>query len=114
MGRDRGRRVRSTEAWWRPEAPTAGRLSGKVEWDQFSNGATEISLYVRKLPVADGGTVEVVRDDEVLLSSLVQKGKARRSVSSEDGGYVPELRLGESVSLQTGGRVLARATVERD
>lgn len=114
MGRDRGRRIRSTEAWWRPEGPTAGRMSGKVEWDAFSTGATEISLYVRKLPVADSATVEVVRDDDVLLSCPVHGGKARRSLNSADGSYVPELRVGDAVLLRAGGQVLARATVESD
>lgn len=89
-------------------------MSGKVEWDAFSTGTTELSLYVRKLPVADGTTAEVVRDDDVLLSCPVHEGKARRGVSSEDGSYVPELRVGDALLLRAGGQVLARATVEPD
>lgn len=114
MGRELGRRIRSTEGWWTPLTPTADRMSGKVEWDEFSAGATEISLYVRKVPVEDDTAVEVVRDDDVVLSCRVRRGKARFSVNSRDGAHVPTLSVGDTVFLRAGGRVLARATMEPD
>lgn len=114
MGRDRGRRIRSTEGWWVAETPTAARISGKVEWDEFSTGATELSLYVRKVPVQDNIAVEVVRDDDVVLSCRVRRGKARCSVNSQGGAHVSTLRVGDTVFLRAGGQVLARATMEPD
>lgn len=114
MGRDRGRRIRSTEGWWIAEALTAARISGKVEWDEFSTGATEISLYVRKVPVEDDTAVEVVRDDDVVLSCRVRRGRARTSLNSQDGRHVPTLNVGDTVFLRARGQVLARATMEPD
>lgn len=114
MRRDRSRRIASTEAWWRPVTPADQTLSGKLEWDRFATGRTEISLYVRKLSVAEHTTVEAVRGDEVLISCQVGKGRARHTVDSATGGHVPELRVGDEVELRAADHVLARATVETD
>jgi hypothetical protein len=114
VGRDRGRRVRSTEGWWTPGTSEADRINGKVEWDEFSTGAREISFYVRRLPVEDNTAVEVIRDGDVLLSCVVRNGKARHRVDSQNGGYVPELNVGDTVLLRAGGRVIARTTMELD
>lgn len=105
--------MRSTEAWWRP-VQDGGRLSGKVEWDAFASGRTELGLYVRGLEVPDDTTVEVWRGDELLVSSPVRRGKARHRLDSADGVHVPELRVGDAVVLRAGGQELATATAGQD
>lgn len=89
-------------------------MSGKLEWDRFASGRTQIGLYVRKLPVAEHTTVEAVRGDEVLIACQAGKGRARHTVDSATGGHVPELQVGDHVELRAADHVLARATVEAD
>lgn len=41
-----------------PESPYE-RVFGKIEWDEFDNGDSEIDLFVQVLDLPDGALVDV-------------------------------------------------------
>ena len=103
------------EGWWEPvEGSSSPKLHGKVEYEPSRDvDGTEIDLLVRDLDVADGESVELLLDGQVVLAATVERGQVREWLRSADGHAVPDLSR-RTVELRHAGTVLARAVLEPD
>ncbi len=102
------------EGWWTvvPESPYE-RVFGKIEWDEFESGDSEIDLFVQVLDLPDGAVVDVVWGDVLVMSVTARKGSISRDLETKDGDDVPRL-ADQHVELRYQGSVFARAHLVAD
>lgn len=107
-------KIAKFEGWWTvdPESPH-GRVFGKIEWDAFESGDSEIDLFVQVLDLPDGDVVDVMWGDQVVTSVTVRKGTISRDLETKDGDEVPRL-ADQHVELRYRGAVLARTHLVPD
>ena len=108
------RKVERFEGWWRPEAmspfPNTG---GKIEWDGYASGDSEIELFATIPGIPDGSEIVVMWGDVEVMTAPAHRGVVKRDLETKDGDHVPRL-AGEQVELIHDGTVIARTRLDPD
>jgi hypothetical protein len=105
-------RVERYDGWWQPvPASSYPNVGGKIEWDAFASGDSEIELFAAIPGLPDGSEV-VVRWGVVEVMAVVSNGGVvKRDLETKHGDSVPRL-AGQQVELHHEGIVIARTTLE--
>ena len=107
-------KVERFEGWWQtgPASPYPN-VGGKIEWDAFAGGDSEIELFAIVPGLPDGSEVAVMWGDVEVMSVTARGGVVKRDLETKDGDQVPRL-AGEQVELRHEGHVIARTRLEVD
>lgn len=110
----RRRKSEQFEGWFEatPNSPCPG-VGGKIEWDGFDNGDSEIELFARIPEIADGVEVEVRWGDQTVMTVVARRGIVKKDLETEDGDEVPRL-ANQTVELRFDGHVIGRAVLRPD
>ena len=107
-------RVERFEGWWEPELSSAyPEVGGKIEWDAFASGDSEIELFAIIPGLPDGSDVVVAWGDVEVMRVASKGGVVKRDLETKDGDEVPRLAH-EQVELRLEGAVIARTRLETD
>lgn len=107
-------KVERFEGWWQPEISSPyPRVGGKIEWDSFSSGDSEIELFASIPGLPDGREVVVTWGDVEVMRVVSRRGVVSRDLETKDGDEVPRLAY-EQVELRQEGAVIARTRLEPD
>ncbi len=107
-------RVERFEGWWQPEASSPfQKVGGKIEWDAFASGDSEIELFAVIPGLPDGSEVVLMWGDGEVMSVLARGGVLKQDLETKEGDEVPRLAR-EQVELRHQGAVIARARLDPD
>ena len=108
------REVERFEGWWRAEAMSPfPNIGGKIEWDGFDNGDSEIELFATIPGIPDGSEIVVMWGHVEVMTALAHRSVIKRDLETKDGDDVPRL-AGEQVELVHDGAVIARTRLDPD
>ncbi len=107
-------KVERFEGWWQPEISSRfSHVGGKIEWDAFASGDSEIELFATIPGLPDGSEVAVMWGDVEVMRVVSRRGVVKRDLETKDGDQVPRLAY-EQVELRHEGAVIARTRLEPD
>lgn len=107
-------KIERFEGWWQPEiASPFSEVGGKIEWDSFADGNSEIELFAVIPELPDGSEVVVTWGDTEVMRVVSRRGVIKSDLESKDGDQVPRLAY-EQVELRHQGAVIARTRLEVD
>jgi hypothetical protein len=107
-------KVERFEGWWHAaSASPYPSVGGKIEWDGFASGDSEIELFAIIPDLPDGSDLIVMWGDVEIMTANVRGGVAKRDLETKDGDRVPRL-ANEQVELRHEGVVIAYARLEPD
>ena len=102
------------EGWWHVAAASPyPNVGGKIEWDGFASGDSEIELFAIVPDLPDGSGVAVMWGDVEVMTVTARGGVLKRDLETKDGDDVPRL-AGEQVELRHQGVVIARTRLDPD
>jgi hypothetical protein len=105
-------RVERHDGWWQPvPASPYPNVGGKIEWDAFASGDSEIELFAVIPGLPDGSQVAVMWGVVEVMAVVARGGVVKRDLETKDGDSVPRL-AGQQVELHHEGIVIARTTLE--
>jgi hypothetical protein len=107
-------KVERFEGWWEAavESPYPN-VGGRIEWDGFAGGDSEIELFAIVPDLPDGSEVAVMWGDVEVMTVIARGGVLKRDLETEDGDDVPPLAA-EQVELRHQGVVIARTRLDPD
>ena len=107
-------KVERFEGRWQPgTASPYPNVGGKIEWDSFAGGDSEIEVFAIVPGLPDGSEVAVMWGDVEVMTVLARGGVLKRDLETKEGDEVPRLG-GEQVELRHEGHVLATSRLEVD
>lgn len=108
------RKVERFEGWWQPEISSPfPNVGGKIEWDAFASGDSEIELFATIPDLPDGSELVVTWGDVEVMRVVSKRGVVKRDLETKDGDEVPRLAH-QQVELRHEGAVIARTRLEVD
>jgi hypothetical protein len=107
-------KVERYEGWWEatPTSPFP-QVRGKIEWDAFASGDSEIELSVHVADLPDGADVVVAWGDVDIMTVRARRGVLSRDLETKDGDDVPRL-ADQHLELRYEGIVMARTHLVPD
>ena len=108
------RKVERFEGSWQV-APTSPfpKLGGKIEWDAFASGDSEIELFATMPGLPDGSEVVVRWGDVAVMTVRAKGGVIKKDLETKEGDDVPRLAR-EQVELVADGIVVATTRLDPD
>ncbi len=107
-------KIERFEGWWQPGSTSPyPKVGGKIEWDAFASGDSEIELFAVVPGLPDGSEVAVMWGDVEVMTVVARGGVVKRDLETKEGDQVPRL-AGEQVELRHEGFVIARTRLEID
>jgi hypothetical protein len=107
-------KVERFEGWWQvAETSPFPNVGGKIEWDAFASGDSEIELFAHVPGLPDGSEVAVMWGDVEVMTANARRGVVKRDLETKDGDRIPRLAH-EQVELRHQGVVIARTRLEPD
>ena len=108
------RKIERYEGRWQPGAGSPyPNVGGKIEWDAFASGDSEIEVFAIIPGLPDASEVVVMWGDVQVMTVIARRGVVKRDLETKDGDEVPRL-AGEQVELRLEGHVLATTRLEID
>lgn len=110
----RRRKTERYTGWWEaPPTSIGSNVHGKIEWDAFESGDSEIELFVSVPDLPDGGRVIVTWGDTAVMTVPVRRGVAKSDIETKKGEKVPRL-ADQHVELRHDDVVIARTRLVAD
>lgn len=107
-------KVERFEGWWHADATSPfPKVGGKIEWDGYANGDSEIELFATIPGLPDGSEVVVMWGDVEVMAVVARGSVVKRDLETREGDEVPRLAR-EQVELRHNGIVIARASLDPD
>ena len=97
--------------------PAKGFLSrptGKVERKTYADGGERLKISLRKLDVDDGLVAVVKSDDEEIAQIPLSGGSGRLDARSSGNDELAELKFGQTITVEVGGKVLLSGKLHYD
>jgi hypothetical protein len=87
---------------------------GELELKTYEDGARKLDIFFRGIESPDGSVAQVLVDGDVLCELPLKRGCGQHEYNNENGDQVPELRVGQVVEVQYGGKVFLKGTFTPD
>jgi hypothetical protein len=90
------------------------REMGELERTSYVDGEERLKISFRGIDAPDGATVEVVIDGATVAELTLERGRARRILSSNDGDTLPEVKAGQEAEIRLLGRAVLAGVFKVD
>jgi hypothetical protein len=90
------------------------REMGELERTSYADGEERLKIAFRGVDAPDGASVQVVIDGATIAELRLERGRARRILSSNDGDAIPEVKTGQEVEIRLSGRAVLAGVFKPD